>query len=125
MEPPLPRVSAFNFPEHTGVHVQPDRVNQTQWLEIHNKRPRTPEENLLFAILETAIKDFTSPKAKSNSAARTAKRSAKQWINDRERTDVYSFNYIADHFGMNGEKIREKLRSQKKERLHVEHTNDL
>jgi len=110
--------AAFDTDERISSLFQPDTVLAAQYLETARRKIiLEPEKQLLLAVLEDGIKCF-----QENVAATTAKRKqlfaeAEEWILERDRDWLFSFENACDVLGLNPAYLRQGLLRWKSRKL--------
>jgi hypothetical protein len=75
-------------------------------------RPREPEKELMFAILETAIDDFRRYAFAKRRKGRLLYEQARDWIMESDPDWFLSFDSICETLGINPSCLREALLKQ-------------
>lgn len=110
--------AAFDTDERISSLFQPDTVLAAQYLETARRKIiLEPEKQLLLAVLEDGINCF-----QENAAATTAKRKqlfaeAEEWILERDRDWLFSFENACEVLRLNPAYLRQGLLRWKSRKL--------
>ena len=110
--------AGFDTDERIGSLFQPDTVLAAQYLDtVRRKIVLEPEKQLLLAVLEDGINCFQENVAATASKRKQLFADAEDWILDRDRDWLFSFENACDVLGLNPAYLRGGLLRWKARKL--------
>ncbi len=80
-------------------------MQQSLQIDSFKSKPETPERELLIAILDRAVLDYSGREGELH-------QKAKEWIFGVQDLDnLFSYNSICEHLGINPEALRQRIRN--------------
>lgn len=105
---------------HQGIEdrfaglFQPDMLLPSQYFDrFHRRRQLDGERRLMLAVLEDAVDMYRKHVAARGGRNRQLFLDAEEWIDDDDRTWVFSFLNLCDVLDLDGEYIRRGLHALK------------
>jgi hypothetical protein len=111
--------------EHGSINVhekitslfEPDVLSSHYFENLHRRSSLEPEKKLMFAVLEDAIRCFQDNVTAQSGTRRKLFEDAEEWILERDRQWLFSFENICDALGLNPTYVRRRLIARKPKRL--------
>ena len=101
-----------------AVLFQPDTVLPVQYFDRLRRRTEyNGERRLLIAVLEDAVDVYRKQAGLHDARSKALFRDAEMWIEDADRTWLFSFQNICDVLDLDAEYLRRGLRSWKERAL--------
>ena len=76
---------------------------QSVQIDTYKSKPETPEKELLVAVLDRAVLDYSGREGDLH-------KKAKEWIfEDNDNDSLFSYNAICDYLGINPEALRTRI----------------
>jgi hypothetical protein len=110
--------SAFSMQENVASLFQPDTLLAAQYFDnLRRKTVLEPEKRLMLAILEDAIHCFQDNVLAQSGKAKTRFDEVQEWIVERDRDWVFSFESICEELGFDPRYVRQGLLRWKQQQL--------
>jgi hypothetical protein len=91
---------------------QPDTLLPSQYLDRTRRRTEHDgERRLMIAVLDDAVHVYRTQLGARDGRARQLFREAEQWIEDTDRSWLFSFENVCDILGLDAEYLRRGLRA--------------
>jgi hypothetical protein len=94
--------------------IEPDTLLPTQYFDRIRRRDGSGERRLMCAIIEDAVQMYLKHAGARDGLHGRLFTDAEQWIENEDRTWVFSFASICDHLGLDGDYLRRGLRAHKR-----------
>ena len=105
---------AHDVHEGAADRFAPGTLLPTQYFDrIRRRKDFTGEQRLMIAVLELAVDDYLQHAAIMHRRAQGLFAGAEEWIESPDRSWVYAFETICDHFGLDADYVRKGLRRRK------------
>ncbi len=89
---------------------QPDVLIESQYQSTQTRQlPMDPERVLMLAVLRDAVSCFQDHVSARNKPKRSLHREAEDWILDRDRSHLFSFENLCDALGYDPDYMRAGL----------------
>jgi hypothetical protein len=99
--------------------LQPDTLLPSQYFgRLRRGAQLDGERRLMIAVLEDAVETYRKQAGARDGRAQQAFREAEEWIDDTDRTWLFSFENICDVLDINAEYVRRGLKSLKHRTQH-------
>jgi hypothetical protein len=118
--------SAYSMQENVASLFQPDTVLAAQYFDnLHRKAILQSEKRLMLAILEDAIDCYQDNVLAQSGKAKVRFDEVQEWIVERDRDWVFSFESICEELGFDPRYVRQGLLRWKHQQLvqHAEANN--
>src|SRR5713101_7236360 len=100
--------------ERLGPLFQPDTLLPSQFFDRMRRRvEHDGERRLMIAVLEDAVDVYRKQAAAQEARGQQLLREAEEWIEDRDRTWLFSFENICDVLDIDAEYLRRGLHAWK------------
>ena len=104
--------------ERLGGLFQPDTLLPSQFFDrVRRRSEHDAERRLMIAVLEDAIDVYRKQAAAADERGRQLFSEAEEWIEDGDRTWLFSFQNICDVLDLDADYLRRGLRAWK-EKVH-------
>jgi hypothetical protein len=104
--------------ERLGGLFQPDTLLPSQFFDrVRRRTEHDAERRLMIAVLEDAVDVYRKQAAATEARGQQLFREAEEWIDDTDRTWLFSFENICDVLDLDADYLRRGLRAWK-ERAH-------
>ena len=111
----------YGLEERLAGLFQPDTLLPSQYFDRMRGRARyDAEHRLMIAVLEDAVDVYRKQAGSREARGQQLFREAEDWIEDHDRTWLFSFENICDVLDLNSEYLRRGLHACK-ERANAEH----
>ena len=110
----------LHFDETPVVHFEADILAAQDFDRIYRIRPRSPERDLMLAILEEAVNDYQRSWKARDRRARKRFADARAWIMNTDSEWIFSFTNCCEALGVQPDYLRQGLmlwRQTKRPRL--------
>src|SRR5581483_3568484 len=98
------------YEERAAELFQPDTLLPSQYFDrIRRQRYLDGERRLMIAVLEDAVDVYRKQAAAQDSRVRGLFRDAEEWIEDTEKSWLYSFENICDVLDLDADYLRRGL----------------
>jgi hypothetical protein len=101
------------------VRFETDILAAQDFDRIHRSRPRSPERDLMLAILEEALNDYQRCWKAGDRKARQRFADARAWILNTDSEWIFSFINCCEVLGIESDYLRQGLRLWRPSRLPV------
>ena len=91
-----------------GSLALPDVLMRSQFTDMQRSHEMTPEQRLMFAVLQGGIADATSQRLRSGKGMRL-QAEALAWVEALKDRGVYSFHNCCEVFGFDAKAIRRAI----------------
>lgn len=99
--------SAIEKTVRLNLIFERDALTSHQYFKVFQQKPGSdPERRLMFAVLSDAIECFQKYSRCENRRGRKLFVNAERWINSRDASWPYSFEFICDVLGINADYLR-------------------
>ena len=110
-EPALTALESTPSPEETTAAVfEPWALLGTQWTVAHTQRA-SGEKRLMAAVLADAIRLYLKYAQSPTVGGRREFRETADWVESRDRRELYGFQSICETLGIDTERLRVRLRA--------------
>jgi hypothetical protein len=110
--------AAFSIQDNIASLFQPDTTLAEQYFDnLRRKTALEPEKRLMLAILEDAIDSFQDNLLAQTRKAKMRFDEAQEWILERDRDWVFSFESICEELGLDPRYLRQGLLRWKQQQL--------
>src|SRR5438552_15816823 len=104
--------------ERFGVIFQPDTLLPSQFFDrVRRRTEHDGERRLMIAVLEDAVDVFRKQAGARDARGEQLFQEAETWIEDPDRTWLFSFQNICDVLGLDADYLRRGLRVWKERAL--------
>src|SRR5258705_13883161 len=94
----------------SGVFA-PDTLLPGQYFDrIRRGKDLTGEQRLMIAVLDSAVADYLKHAAARDHIRQGLFAEAERWVESTDRSQLYAFETICDHLGLDVEYVRRGLR---------------
>jgi len=100
--------------ERLGAMFQPDTLLPSQFFDrVRRRSEHDGERRLMIAVLEDAVDVYRKQAGARDPRGEQLFQEAEEWIEDTDRTWLFSFENICDVLGLEAEYLRRGLRAWK------------
>lgn len=101
--------------ERMGEIFQPDTLLPSQFFDrVRRRTEHEGERRLLIAVLEDAVETYRKQAGAKEPRGQQLFREAEEWIEDSDRSWLFTFENICDVLDINGEYLRRGLHAWKR-----------
>lgn len=110
--------TGLSMEERVTSLFQPDTLLPEQYLDTFRRKLHLePEKKLMLAVLEDAIACYQKHVLARDGKGKNLFREAEEWVEDRSREGIFSFNSVCESLGLNPDYLRRGLSEWKKRAL--------
>ncbi len=108
----------YSADERLGGLFQPDTLLPSQFFDrVRRRTEHEGERRLMIAVLEDAVGVYRKQAGVREGRNREIFLEAEEWIEDQDRTWLFSFQNICDVLGLDADYLRRGLRAWKTQAL--------
>ena len=108
----------YSADERLGGLFQPDTLMPSQFFDrVRRRTEHEGERRLMIAVLEDAVSVYRKQAAVREGRNREIFLEAEEWIEDQDRSWLFSFQNICDVLGLDADYLRRGLRALKTQAL--------
>ena len=108
----------YSADERLGGLFQPDTLLPSQFFDrVRRRTEHEGERRLMIAVLEDAVSVYRKQAGVREGRNREIFLEAEEWIEDQDRTWLFSFQNICDVLGLDADYLRRGLRAWKTQAL--------
>jgi len=112
----------YSVDERLGGLFQPDTLLPSQFFDrIRRRTEHEGERRLMIAVLEDAVAVYRKQAGARDARNQQLFREAEEWIEDPDRTWLFSFQNICDVLGLDADYLRRGLHAAKAQAAESQH----